>query len=82
MCVRVQSAGHKAPKQIITDPEELAEYRLRTRKYYEDMCRRVGRFQHNIWTKVCAVLCVLCSCALVCVQARVRPRALHAAVVK
>eukprot|EP00983_Pelagomonas_calceolata_P093262 1157757-Pelagomonas_calceolata.AAC.9 len=47
-----QSGNYKAPKQIITDPEELAEYRLRTRKHFEDTVRRIGRFQHAIWNKV------------------------------
>jgi len=41
----------KAPKQIITDPEELAEYRLSKRKEFEDMVRRVGRFNGGIWVK-------------------------------
>ena len=43
---------HKAPKVIITDPEELAEYRLKKRKEFEDMARRVGRFNASIWVKV------------------------------
>lgn len=30
----------RAPKTIITDPEELAEYRLTKRKQYEDLLRR------------------------------------------
>lgn len=41
----------KPPKQIITDPQELDEYRLRKRKEYEDLLRRVGRFNVNIWVK-------------------------------
>ncbi|GMH39793.1 hypothetical protein BSKO_07691 [Bryopsis sp. KO-2023] len=41
----------KPPKQIITDPHELDEYRLRKRKEYEDLLRRVGRFNINIWVK-------------------------------
>lgn len=41
----------KAPKQIITDPEELAEYRLTKRKEYEDLVRRVGRFNAAVWVK-------------------------------
>ena len=40
-----------APKTIITDPQELAEYRLRKRKEFEDLLRRVGRFQPNVWVK-------------------------------
>lgn len=32
----------RAPKTIITDPEELAEYRLMKRKQYEDLVRRCG----------------------------------------
>ena len=42
----------KAPKQIITDPEELAEYRLKKRKEFEDLVRRVGRFNCAVWVKV------------------------------
>ena len=42
----------KAPKQIITDPDELAEYRLTKRKEYEDLVRRVGRFNAAVWVKV------------------------------
>lgn len=41
----------KAPKQVITDPEELAEYRLRKRKEFEDLIRRVGRFNSGVWVK-------------------------------
>lgn len=43
---------YKAPKQIITDPEELAEYRLSKRKQFEDLVRRVGRFNGGVWVKV------------------------------
>ncbi|KAF5835195.1 crooked neck-like protein 1-like protein [Dunaliella salina] len=49
--IQLESGNYKAPKQIITDPEELAEYRLRTRKHFEDTVRRIGRFQHAIWNK-------------------------------
>ena len=42
----------KKPKTIINDPEELAEYRLKKRKEFEDMIRRVGRFNLTIWVKV------------------------------
>jgi crooked neck len=41
-----------APKQIITDPEELSEYRLKKRKEFEDLIRRVGRFNSAVWVKV------------------------------
>lgn len=54
----------KAPKQIITDPEELAEYRLRKRKAFEDTARRTGRFNMSIWNSVSAH-----ACARVCVRA-------------
>lgn len=40
-----------APKTIINDPEELAEYRLKKRKEFEDMVRRVGRWNLAIWSK-------------------------------
>jgi crooked neck len=42
----------KGPKTIITDPGELQEYRLKKRKEYEDLCRRVGRFNIGVWVKV------------------------------
>lgn len=42
----------RKPKTIINDPEELAEYRLKKRKEFEDMIRRVGRFNLAIWVKV------------------------------
>lgn len=38
-----QEAESRPPKQKITDSEELAEYRLRKRKEYEDLIRRVPR---------------------------------------
>lgn len=41
----------KKPKTIINDPEELAEYRLKKRKEFEDLARRVGRFNLTIWVK-------------------------------
>ena len=34
-----QEAAPKAPKQRITDPDELAEYKLRKRKEFEDRLR-------------------------------------------
>ena len=36
-----QEEDYKAPKQKIADVEELAEYRLKKRKEYEDLIRRV-----------------------------------------
>ncbi|KXZ41396.1 hypothetical protein GPECTOR_494g448 [Gonium pectorale] len=42
---------YKAPKQIITDAAELAEYRLSKRKQFEDLVRRVGRFNGGVWVK-------------------------------
>ncbi|GIM00876.1 hypothetical protein Vretimale_5770, partial [Volvox reticuliferus] len=45
---------YKAPKQIITDPEELSEYRLAKRKHFEDLVRRVGRFNGGVWVKYAA----------------------------
>ncbi|CAD7695161.1 unnamed protein product [Ostreobium quekettii] len=41
----------KPPVQIITDTAELDEYRLRKRKEFEDLLRRVGRFNMNVWVK-------------------------------
>eukprot|EP00850_Spirogloea_muscicola_P009940 SM000057S18370 [mRNA] locus=s57:260193:264737:+ [translate_table: standard] len=41
------------PKQKITDDEELADYRLRRRKEFEDLIRRV-RWNISVWTKYAA----------------------------
>ena len=38
------------PKQKITDSQELGEYRLRKRKEYEDLIRRV-RWNTSVWVK-------------------------------
>jgi crooked neck len=45
-----QDAEPKPPKQKITDPEELADYRLRKRKSYEDQIRR-NRNNIGVWLK-------------------------------
>jgi crooked neck len=45
-----QEAEIRPPKQKITDSEELAEYRLRKRKEYEDLIRRL-RWNASIWVK-------------------------------
>ena len=42
--------GAKVPKQNITDPEELAEYRLSKRKEFEDVIRR-NRTAIGVWVK-------------------------------
>ena len=42
--------GAKVPKQNITDPEELAEYRLAKRKEFEDVLRR-NRTAIGVWVK-------------------------------
>ena len=47
----LQADEFKAPKVTITDPEELAEYRLAKRKEFEDQVRRVGRWNASIWVK-------------------------------
>ena len=44
----------RAPKTILSDPDELAEYRLAKRKTFEDLIRRVGRFNGGIWLKYAA----------------------------
>ncbi|KAG1678894.1 hypothetical protein FOA52_003562 [Chlamydomonas sp. UWO 241] len=49
--IQLEDENFKAPKTIINDPEELAEYRLKKRKEFEDMARRVGRFNLTIWVK-------------------------------
>eukprot|EP00210_Caulerpa_lentillifera_P002945 g2812.t1 len=41
----------KAPKQVITDPRELQQYKLRKRREFEDLIRRVGRFNISSWFK-------------------------------
>ncbi|KAJ3692194.1 hypothetical protein LUZ60_012544 [Juncus effusus] len=40
----------RPPKQKITDPAELGEYRLRKRKEFEDLVRRV-RWNVSVWVK-------------------------------
>lgn len=50
--IQLESDHAKAPKQYITDKEELGEYRLGKRKDFEDQLRRVGRFQMSVWIKV------------------------------
>lgn len=45
-----QEAEIRPPKQKITDPTELADYRLRKRKEFEDLIRRV-RWNINVWIK-------------------------------
>jgi|UniRef100_A0A804P946 crooked neck len=40
----------RPPKQKITDPQELSEYRLRKRKEFEDVIRRV-RWSVSAWVK-------------------------------
>jgi tetratricopeptide (TPR) repeat protein len=42
--------GPKVPKQNITDPEELAEYRMSKRKEFEDVIRR-NRTAIGVWVK-------------------------------
>ena len=49
----LQESELKAPVVKLTDPEELAEYRLQKRKEFEDQARRVGRWNSTIWVKVC-----------------------------
>ncbi|KAJ7952117.1 crooked neck-like protein 1 [Quillaja saponaria] len=45
-----QEAEIRPPKQKITDSTELAEYRLRKRKEFEDLIRRV-RWNISVWIK-------------------------------
>ncbi|KAF3333215.1 crooked neck-like protein 1 [Carex littledalei] len=45
-----QEAEIRPPKQKITDPTELADYRLRKRKEYEDVIRRI-RWNISVWVK-------------------------------
>ncbi|GAB4816800.1 hypothetical protein N2152v2_003846 [Parachlorella kessleri] len=47
----LQQDAFKPPTQKITDPEELAEYRLSKRKTFEDDLRRVGRWNPAVWVK-------------------------------
>jgi len=53
----LQEVDFKAPKQKISSPAELAEYRLRKRKEFEDLVRRV-RWNQGVWVKVCSDNCV------------------------
>ena len=64
----LQEQGFKPPTQKITDPTELAEYRLRKRKEYEDLVRRV-RWNGSIWVKVSTTFC---TCELFCSPTPVR----------
>ncbi|CAN6442991.1 unnamed protein product [Victoria cruziana] len=45
-----QEAEIRPPKQKITDASELADYRLRKRKEFEDLIRRV-RWNTSVWVK-------------------------------
>ena len=45
-----QEETFRAPKQKITDAEELAEYRLKKRKEFEDLIRRVY-WNESVWVK-------------------------------
>ena len=45
-----QEETYKAPKQKIQDAEELAEYRLKKRKEFEDLIRRVY-WNEAVWVK-------------------------------
>ncbi|KAA8528264.1 hypothetical protein F0562_035485 [Nyssa sinensis] len=45
-----QEAEIRPPKQKITDSTELADYRLRKRKEFEDLIRRV-RWNESVWIK-------------------------------
>lgn len=56
----LQEKDYKPPRQVITDPGELAEYRLRKRKEFEDTIRRVGAWNPGAWTKV--RVCATCTC--------------------
>jgi len=47
----LQADAFQAPTVKITDPEELAEYRMGKRKEFEDNVRRVGRWNGSIWVK-------------------------------
>jgi len=41
----------RPPKQLISAPGELKTYKLRMRREFEDMIRRVGRFNVSCWFK-------------------------------
>lgn len=47
----LQADEFQAPSVKITDPQELAEYRMGKRKEFEDNVRRVGRWNGSIWVK-------------------------------
>ena len=47
----LQEQDFKPPKQKITDQAELDTYRLRKRKEFEDLVRRV-RWNQSVWIKV------------------------------
>ncbi|KAG6520038.1 hypothetical protein ZIOFF_017067 [Zingiber officinale] len=47
---RQRQENHRPPKQKITDSDELANYRLRKRKGFEDVIRR-SRWNTGVWVK-------------------------------
>jgi crooked neck len=47
----LQADEFQPPVVKITDPEELAQYRMTKRKEFEDNVRRVGRWNGSIWVK-------------------------------
>lgn len=47
----LQEQDFKPPKQRIDSEDELKEYRLRKRKEFEDLVRRV-RWNQSVWVKV------------------------------
>ena len=62
----LQEQGFKPPTNRITDVTELNEYRLRKRKEFEDLVRRV-RWNMSVWVKVLSQSACLVNCrALLC----------------
>ena len=55
----LQEQDFKPPKQKITDQAELDTYRLRKRKEFEDLVRRV-RWNQSVWIKVLVFVFSLC----------------------
>ena len=68
----LQDQDFKPPTQKITDPTELAEYRLRKRKEFEDLVRRV-RWNQSVWVKVSPRTALGSSCAVASTAVGLQP---------
>ncbi len=65
----LQEQDFKPPKQKITDQAELDTYRLRKRKEFEDLVRRV-RWNQSVWIKVLDTVSLCAARTTVCRSAQ------------